>query len=335
MKIVIPEIFRIKSPKPGHTDATPKSSSNPKIGIFSVMGAVVLWSSSYIVTKVGVGAIPPLSFAAIRFVIATIVIGILFVFVKPHESVSIKDLFRFALGGLLGITAYFSLQNLGVEKTSASDATLLIAFTPVITLVLEVIFRKARINFRQISGIVIAIIGIFMVIDISNKDVAPDRLTGNLLILATGLAWALYNFVTQKVVQKYPTITVIFWQTLFGMIALLPLAFIEMNKWQTISMSGLLGALYLGVFCSVGAFLLYAYGLKSLQPGLAVILLNLVPVFGLIFAALFLQEKSSLLQLFGGFVVITGVIISLSAIPKITRNEAHNAETDEANMDCC
>lgn len=302
------------SSKDGDVKPQPGQEPNQKIGILAVLGAVILWSSSYIVTKLGVGDIPPLTFAAIRFVVAAIVMGILFTFIKPREKVAKADLFRLALGGLLGITAYFSLQNLGVQRTTASDATLLVASFPVITLILEIIFRKAKINFKQIGGIVIAIAGIVLVIDLSSTQSAPERLIGDLLLLATGLAWALYNFATQNVVQKYSTITVIFWQTLFGMMALLPLALTEISKWQSINAPGLLGALYLGLFCSVGAFLLYGYGLKSLQPGLAVILLNLVPIFGLVFAVIFLHERISWMQLLGGAVVIGGVILSVSSV---------------------
>src|SRR5512146_2927952 len=131
--------------------------SNRNIGILSVLGAVVLWSSSYVVTKMGVGDIPPLTFAAIRFVFAALLMGGLALTVQRLEPVPAKDLLRLALGGLLGITAYFSLQNLGVQRTSAADATLLVASFPVITLLLEVLFRKARVSFKQIAGIVLAI----------------------------------------------------------------------------------------------------------------------------------------------------------------------------------
>jgi drug/metabolite transporter (DMT)-like permease len=292
------------------------SQSDQKIGILSVLGAVVLWSSSYVVTKIGVGDIPPLTFAAIRFVFAAALMGGLALTVQRLERVSTVDLLRLLLGGLLGITAYFSLQNLGVQRTSAADATLLVASFPVITLLLEILFRKARVNFKQIAGIAIAIGGVYLVIDLRGAQAGPARLEGDLLLLATGLAWALYNFATQQVVQKYSTFTVIFWQTLFGMAALLPLALTEAKVWQAISISGLLGALYLGVFCSVGAFLLYGFGLKSLRPGLAVNLLNLVPVFGLIFAAILLQEKIGLAQILGGSIVIAGVALSVSSASK-------------------
>ncbi len=299
--------------------------SNPKIGILSVLGAVVLWSSSYGVTKMGVGDIPPLTFAAIRFVFAVLLmVGLAFT-VRHLETVPAKDLRRLAFGGLLGITAYFSLQNLGVQRTSAADATLLVASFPVITLLLEVLFRKALVSFKQVAGIVIAIGGIYLIIDLTGFQAAPDRLIGNLLLLLTGLAWALYNFATQEVVKKYATFTVIFWQTLFGMAALLPLALTEVHAWRPISPAALLGAVFLGVFCSVGAFLLYGYGLKSLRPGLAVNLLNLVPVFGLIFAGLFLREKIGWAQILGGLIVISGVTMSVSTASKTDANPQASA----------
>jgi drug/metabolite transporter (DMT)-like permease len=287
-----------------------------KIGILSVLGAVVLWSSSYVVIKFGVSEIPPLTFAAIRFIFAVLLMVVLAFTVQRLEPVPAKDLRWLAFGGLLGITAYFSLQNLGVQRTSAAEATLLVAAFPVIILLLEVLFRKARVSIKQIAGIGIAIGGVYLIIDLTGLQAAPGRLEGDLLLLLTGLAWAFYNFATQDVVKKYATFTVIFWQTLFGMLPLLPLALTEVNVWRPLTTGGLLGALFLGAFCSVGAFLLYGYGLKSLRPGLAVNLLNLIPVFGLIFAALFLHEKIGLAQILGGLVVIAGVTLSVSTASK-------------------
>ncbi len=304
-------------PKVAHAIQAEKSKPDRKIGVLSVLGAVVLWSSSYVVTKVGVVDIPPLTFAAIRFVVAAALMGGLALTGRRLKPVPTKDLLRLALGGLLGITAYFSLQNLGVQRTSAADATLLVASFPVITLLLEILFRKAKVHVMQVAGIALAIAGIYLVIDLTATKAAPHRLEGNLLLLATGLAWALYNFATQDVVQRYPTFTVIFWQTLFGMAALLPLALTEVQLWQPLSMTGLLGAVYLGVFCSTAAFLLYGYALKSLTPGLAVNLLNLVPVFGLIFAVIFLHEKVGVVQIFGGLIVIAGVTLSVRTAPEL------------------
>lgn len=279
--------------------------------IFSVLAAVMLWSASYVVTKVGVGDIPPLTFGAMRFTFAALLIGLLALFSLRVEPVSLRDLVRLTLGGLLGITAYFSLQNLGVQRTSASDATLLVASFPAITMLLETIFLKIQISFIRLAGVGIAFLGIYLIIQQTAAATETHRLEGDLILLATGLAWALYNFATQKVVQKYATFTVIFWQTLIGAVAFLPLTLLEAAAWRPLSFTGLLSALFLGVFCSVAAFLLYGYGLKRLEPGSAVSLMNLVPVFGLLLAVVILKEEVNFIQVIGGLIVVIGVALSV------------------------
>lgn len=284
---------------------------NEKVGILSVVGAVILWSTSFAAIKIGLVGIPPITFAAIRFLVASILMGGLVLAGMKLESVSPKNLWKLVLGGLLGITAIFSLHNLGMQRTTSADANLLVASYPVIILLLEVLIFKARVNIKQIAGVMIAICGVYLVINSANEQAATNRLVGNLLILIAGFVWAFYNFATKNVVHQYSTFTVIFWQTMFGMIALVILSFTESDQWTLPSATTLLAATFLGIFCSVGAYLLYGYGLKNLQPNIAVNLMNLQPVFGLILASILLGEKISLIQVVGGVILVTGVTLSL------------------------
>lgn len=306
------------------TGPAAKVSSQPgqKRAVLSVLIAVVLWSTSYVVTKAGVGDIPPLTFGAIRFLFAAILVGFVALFTRRIEPVPARDILRLALGGLLGITAYFSLQNLGVQRTSASNATLLVASFPAITMLLEAAFLKRRASFVRFLGVGIAFVGVYLVIQQSVVSNKSHHLEGDLLLLATGLAWALYNFSTQDVIRKYSTFTVIFWQTLIGALAFLPLTLLEAGTWRPLSLTGLMGALFLGVFCSVIAFMLYGYGLRSLDPGSAVSLMNLVPVFGLILAVATLKEQVNFVQVMGGLIVLGGVTLSVRWAPQRTRQSS-------------
>lgn len=318
------KIFSSNSQPPEPSDALAKNAltairasvSGRRQAVLSVVAAVALWSTSYVVTKVGVGDIPPLTFGAIRFLFAAAIVGLLALIGRRLEPVPIRDLMPLTLGGLLGITLYFSLQNLGVQRTSASEATLLVASFPAITMLLEVIFFRKKLPFIRFAGVGVAFLGIYLVIRQATADAQPHHLEGDLLLLGTGLAWALYNFATQKVVQKYSTFTVIFWQTLAGAGAFLPLALLEVGAWRPLSLAGLAGALYLGIFCSVAAFLLYGYGLKSLDPGSAVSLVNLVPIFGLLIAVVGLKEEVSWVQILGGLIVVGGVTLSVQTPPE-------------------
>jgi drug/metabolite transporter (DMT)-like permease len=292
--------------------ATSEKRERPerRLALLSVLAAVVLWSTSYVVTKVGVSDIPPLTYGAIRFSFAVALAGLLAPFIRL-EPVPVRDILRLALGGLLGITAYFALQNLGVQRTSASEATLLVASFPAITMLLEVIFRRARVSLIRFAGVGVAFVGVYLIMGQTSPSAGPRRLEGDLMLLTTGLVWALYNFSTQNVIQRYSTFTVIFWQTTIGAAAFLPLTLLEAGTWQTPTPAGLMGALYLGAFCSVAAFMLYGYGLRGLDPGSAVSMVNLVPIFGLILAVVGLKEEVSLIQAIGGLIVVGGVTLSV------------------------
>ncbi len=278
--------------------------------VLAILGAILLWSTSYVVTKVGVSDLPPLTFGAMRFVVASVVC-LAFAALGKVQRVSPRDMLQFAIGGLLGITAYFSLQNLGVQLSTAADATLLVASFPAITTILEIAFFRRKAAWTQFAGIGVAFLGIFLVVRQGFSASASNRLLGDVLLLGTGVAWALYNFATRRVVSRYSVMTVVFWQTLFGAAAFLPLAIIEIGAWHLPSLQSLGGIAYLGTLCSVAAFVLDARGLVSLEPSVAVGLLNLVPLFGVLFAWIALGEQLTLVQLAGGLVVVAGVTLTL------------------------
>jgi drug/metabolite transporter (DMT)-like permease len=290
---------------------TATEEPNKKRSVLSVLAAMFLWSTSYVVTKVGVTDMTPLVFGAIRFLAASMLCLAVLPFKRP-ERVAARDMLKLGAGGLLGITALFSLQNLGMRLATSADATLIVAAFPAITVVLELIFFGGRPSLRRLIGVCAAFAGVYLIIQNMSGAPGPHRVAGDLLLLASGLAWALYNFITQDVVRKYSTFTVIFWQTIVGTIACLPLAVIESRSSQPLTGAALACAAYLGGFCSVGAFLLYGFGLKSLAPVSAVCFLNLVPVFGVVFSVLLLGERLSLVQLAGGLVVLAGVTLTLS-----------------------
>ena len=140
---------------------------------------------------------------------------------------------------------------------------------------------------------------------------ASNRLLGDILLLGTGVARALYNLATRRLVSRYSALTVVFWQTLFGAAAFLPLAALEIGAWHLPSVQRLAGIAFLVTLCSVAAFVLYARGFVSLEPSFAVGLLNLVPLFGVLFAWIALAEQVTLAQIVGGFVVVAGITLIL------------------------
>lgn len=298
--------------------------------LVAVISAVLIWSVSFVATKIAYTTFPPLTLGALRFVLASFILwGILVVkkqFIKPPS----KDIGRLMLSGILGITIYFAMENIGVKLTTASNAALIVASYPALTLFLEGIFYRTKISWMKVLGITLAVAGVYLIVQ-RNQDVGGgDQVLGNLILVGTGIVWAFYNFVTRSVVKKYPMLVVSFYQTVTGTIAFIPLALTEKTQWRAPTLTSFLMLLFLGIFCSVIAFLLYNYGLRKLSSSSAVALMNLVPVFGVLFAVLFLDETINLVQLSGGVIVVVGVMFSAREVIDKSENKTALEKADSS-----
>lgn len=279
--------------------------------ILSVLGALILWSSSFVAIKFAYTTYPPITLAVVRFIVATLILGALTLLPQNRVKLEKKDILTVAVCGLTGIMLYAVLQNIAMQWTSASSATLIIASYPIITLLLESIIYKTKLNLMKIIAILIAITGVVILSYVKADARLEGELLGILLLVLAGIVWAVYNFMMKKVVNRYPPITLLFYTTLFGTILMLPLALIERAQWQQPTLISFSMMMFLGVFCSVIAFLLYNRGLKTMSPSTVTSMLNLVPIFGVFFSWLLLGEQVTLRKFIGGAIVIIGVMLSV------------------------
>jgi drug/metabolite transporter (DMT)-like permease len=114
-----------------------------------------------------------------------------------------------------------------------------------------------------------------------------------------------------------------------AVVVLFPFAALE---WRTgilhlVEPQLIFGLLYLGIFPSVLALIFWNKGVAEIGPSRASIFLNLLPVFTIIGAVLFLGETVSMFQLIGGIVVVVGVYLSTKETPAKV-NEIHSPEKE-------
>ena len=68
------------------------------------------------------------------------------------------------LGGLLGTTVYFSMENVGVDLATATDAALLIAAYPAITMLLELLIYRVTVSWVRFAGAALAMVGVYLIV---------------------------------------------------------------------------------------------------------------------------------------------------------------------------
>ncbi|ANH92625.1 MULTISPECIES: DMT family transporter [unclassified Streptomyces] len=282
------------------------------LALCAVVAAALFWSSSYAVTKQVLSDVGPLSIGAIRFTLAA---GLLAVMMRlrrrPGARLDARQRRLIQLSGLLGITAYFVLENIGVELSTASDASLIVATYPLMTMLLELVLFKARMPLLRVGGVLLATAGAFLVVRNGAQVGGSSRWLGDVLLLLGGLLWGGYNVLVKSMGRGHDALDLTYHQTVAGAAGFLLASCLEAGDWHVPDGSASLLLVYLAVACSVGGFLLYNYGLRRMTSSVAVNILNLVPVFGVLGAVVINGETVRLGQVLGGAIIVAGVALGV------------------------
>ena len=274
--------------------------------------SIMIWSASFIATKFAYVAFTPLTLCFIRTGIAALIMIIIRAVRHEPMELAAEDRKPVFLSALFGIAFYYSLENIGVSLTSAGNASIITAVYPISTLIVGAVFFHDRIPLKQVSGILIAVAGIVILTVDPVGGGGDTALAGNLLLLFNGFMWGAYNYLTQAISEKTDTSSLTFFQTVIGAVLLIPVLFLDMPiRVGPITAPVAAAVLFLSAGCSVGAYYLYNIGLRGVSAGTAASMLNLMPVFGLLFSRILLHETIVPRQLIGAAAVIAGVMMSM------------------------
>jgi drug/metabolite transporter (DMT)-like permease len=279
-------------------------------GILALLLAVMIWGSTFVVTKTALEDVAPFTLLILRFGLA---LGILIPLSTRHgyrPRLTFQPTFLFF--GLTGIALYFGCQNLGLMFTSASSAALIQAGNPAAIALLSVLFLNERLTRVRLVGIFLAIAGTLLV-SWSGRIVgnAPRAWIGNLILLGGVLAWALYTVQGKRLVTHHHETVITTASIAAGMLFLLPFALGELY-WvglPRLTLPSALAVLFLGGVASWVPLLSWNYALKFVDASVAAPYINLVPLVG-VGLALLAGEAITLPQAVGGALALLGVALS-------------------------
>ena len=291
-----------------------------RLAVLALLVAVLVWSSTFVLTKVLLEEADPFAVTAGRFLIGFVVLAP-FAYRQGFRMRLAVDP-AFVLFGLTGVVLYFGLQNLGLVFTSAGNAALIQAGVPAAAAVLAFLFLRERISLRRLAGIALSVGGVILVSGTDPSGGGLRTLLGNALIVGSVVSYGAYAVQGKALrsVWEYPAAVTTAASFAAGLMLLLPLAAGEAWLVGTpdLSLRGWAVLLYLGVVASALTLFLWNYALRSIEASAAAIYVNLIPVVGLIFA-LALGETASLLQVLGGIIAVSGVLLSEAAVRKGSR----------------
>ena len=277
-------------------------------GMLMLIFVNVMWGLSFIFSKAALSeGMPVMTLAFVRYLMTAAMM--LPMCLKKEGSIRLGKWAPLAFATtLLGITVYFFFEYSGLQRTTASAASLILALVPMLTLLYRVIFLRERITSLRWLAVALSLIGAYFVIVTDNGE-GSGTLVGNLLMVCACLCWTGYILATPRLMESNSSLRVSTWQAVAAVITLAPFALMERSEWVPISTTAWLCIIALAAICSALCYVLYNEAIKTVDTLSVSLTINLNPVAACIGGALLLGEMLTGIQLFGGILIILSMIV--------------------------
>ncbi|MCT2536035.1 DMT family transporter [Aquibacillus koreensis] len=276
---------------------------------------VMIYAGNILIGK-AINDLPPFTITFIRLFIAFVVLIPLGLrSALKHRQLFLENKKAFLIMTLAGVTFFNTFIYGSLQFTTATNVSVLETVIPVVTVILSTLLLKEKLQGLQWIGIVLSFFGaIWVILNGRIFDLASMAWNiGDLIMVGAILSWAIYSIYVKQYMHLFPSFAALFVMSGISVIVLLPVVLLEwsVQGMPTISLANHgLGLLYLGVFPSLIALILYNHSVSKLGPSKASVFLNFLPVFTILGAYLWLGETITLLQVIGAIIVISGVLLT-------------------------
>lgn len=289
--------------------------SNNKIfiGYIAISFSMLFWGFSFVWTKQLLNAgFPVFTIVFFRLLIASAIFVTLFKLQHKLERVRPGDWKKFLCLAFFEPFLYFIGEDFGLQFSSASFASVIIAQIPIIVSVTMYFVEHEKLSWELMAGSCVSIVGIIMM-TFAADGIVSYSIKGLCWLFLALVAAGGYSVLLSRLVQDYSPITITTYQNMLAMPFYIPfVCFFDLSKWTDISWSfqSLLSLVCLAVFCSAGAYMLYSYAAKKIGITKTTVFTNAIPIVTILIAAILGMEAFTLQKFFGIVIVVVGVIFS-------------------------
>lgn len=280
----------------------------------SLFIVAVIWALNFSVVKYSLAELDPLSFNGLRFIFAAAIIWIVLFYRNQVFRIPKKDWLPLIGMGLLGNLIYQGLFIIGIDYTYAANAAVMLGTIPIWVALISHFFNLEQMNIFKAFGVIAAFAGIIFIISGGNDPFSfgSDTFFGDIIIIGAAIVWGGYTILSKSFLTRYTPIQFSAIMATIGafVLFLIGLPNIIQLEWTEISAAAYGGVVYSGLLSIGVAYLIWNYGLQTVGAVHTATYQNLVPVMGLFFGIVLLNEQLTLLQYIGSALVIVGIILA-------------------------
>lgn len=302
------------------------SSSHPSFGLTDVLlfTMAAIWGINFVVVKYATSIFDPVAFTGLR--VTTVAIFLVLVALSRSATDKTEDLrgsairrvdrgdvIRLLLLGVLGNGVYQLFFVLGVSRTRAGNAALIVGAAPAFIAMVARAKGLERVERKTLLGIALSVVGVGLVIvGSANSSAGQTTFLGSVLVFLGVLSWTMYTVLLQPYTKRVDVFSLSAITMVGGAVPLLVASAREIvaTDWSKVGTGGWLALLYSSIMSMGVAYLFWYRGLRVLGPTRASVYSNLQPIIALLVAWAFLGETTTVFQGVGAATIIAGVFLT-------------------------
>ena len=275
----------------------------------------LFWACNLIVGRGLSVDVPPMAMTFFRWLAALLILG---PFAWPHvrrEWPVVRQHWKIMVFlGVIGVGTHNALAYSGLNYTTAINGLILNSFIPVMIITLSWVILRERLSPLQLAGVAVSLVGVLTILCRGHVEVLTSlKLNiGDLLLIMAMVMWSIYTISLRWRPAGLSMLTFLFVLMVIGDLAILPLFLAELAFGRHMVVTpGTVGAiLTVALFSSVLAYIFWNQGVAQVGPSVAGLFVHLMPVFGVILAWIFLDERLALFHVAGIALILTGIGIT-------------------------
>ena len=284
------------------------------VAYLSLIVAMVFWGISFVAVKIALESFPTFTLLFARYSLASCFLFVLLAR-RGFPLFTRKEKGKVLLIALFDPGLFYVFVTIGLQYTSATKTSLIIATIPLAVMVFAAIFLDERTELKGIFGIGLSIVGIAILItgDPQVSWVQSGTMLGDLLIFGGVISAAFYTVCVRDLAQRHSGIEITSMQIIFGIFFYAPISLcweLPDIQWSAFSGRSLGALVYLALFCTIGAYLCYNHALSKIPAARAAVFTNISPVITALGAWILLGEKLTLMQAAGGALILFAVFLT-------------------------
>lgn len=285
---------------------------------FAAIAYACIIGFSFLFVKVALESANPIDLLAHRFTVSFVAALLLYPFLRKKIRLSIRwrDLIYIVPFSLLYPVLFFAFQVWGLMYTSSSEAGIIQAMIPILTMALAAWCLKERATWTQVLFTILSVSGVMLLFVMKGIDVKDSHMIGYVLILLSALSSSAYSVFARVITRRFHVIELTFVMTFFGFVFFNAVALIRHSANDTLPQffspfthsSFVWSMIFLGMLSSLLTAYLSNYALSHLEAAKVSIFNNLSAFITIAAGVLILHETIDIYHIIGGVLVIGGVI---------------------------